>query len=73
MNDFEEYYISLTRLTKIIEDNKKETYRRFPYGNRASKKALLRAKKDFLKYASFYLNEDVDLFNRVLKLKGIKR
>lgn len=71
--EFEGYCISLNRYLSILDNKKKESFYSFPYGERQCLKSLKKAKKDFIKYAEFYLNQDDDLFDRVLKLKGIRK
>ena len=68
---FEGYYISITRLAGIL-DYKIDEFYEFPFGEKKTLNSLNKAKMDFLKCATFYLEEDVDLFDKVLKLKGIR-
>ncbi|WP_288955522.1 hypothetical protein [uncultured Polaribacter sp.] len=71
-DEFEGYCISLNRYSSIANKKKKESFYPFPYGKIQCLKALTKTKKEFIKYAEFYLIQDDDLFDRVLKMKGIR-
>ena len=71
INFFEDYYISINRLARIINYKTKEFYE-FPFGEKQAINILNKAKIDFLECAKFYLKDDIDLFDKVLKLKGIR-
>ena len=71
-NSFDEYYISINRLYKIVRKKGVDFYP-FPIGERKCSKSLEKAKKDFLKCALFYLETEEDLFDKILKLKEIRQ
>jgi hypothetical protein len=72
INEFEGYFISVSRYSSILNVNKKLSYYAFPFGKKQCLKSLKKAKKDFIKYFEFYLTNDDNLFEKVLKLKDIR-
>ena len=66
------YFISVSRYSSILNVNKKLSYYAFPFGKKQCLKSLKKAKKDFIKYFEFYLTNDDNLFEKVLKLKDIR-
>ena len=73
INDFEGYHITIERLSRLINQKKQKMNYNFPYGKKEALKSLIKAKEELLKYASFYFFEEEDLFDRVLRIKGIKK
>ncbi|MFS4483404.1 hypothetical protein ACKGJY_10325 [Hyunsoonleella sp. 2307UL5-6] len=69
---FDGYHISINRLCEINGKKCKDFYA-FPFGEKQSLKALKKAKNDFLSCALFFLETEEDLFDKVLKLKGIRK
>ena len=73
IDKFEGYFISINRYSSIINKKNKNSFYPFPFGKKQCSKVLRKAKNDFVKYAEFYLKQNDCLFDRVLKLKGIRK
>ncbi|APZ45683.1 hypothetical protein BW723_04945 [Polaribacter reichenbachii] len=73
IDEFEGYFISINRYINIIKNKKKNSFYPFPYGKKQCSRILKKAKNDFVKYAEFYLKLNDNLFDRILRLKGIKK
>tara|TARA_R110002073_G_scaffold123234_1_gene266793 strand:+ start:84877 stop:85350 length:474 start_codon:yes stop_codon:yes gene_type:complete len=66
---FPEYYISLPRLVEITGLKEKHHNYNFPFGEEIEDN-LLKGKDELDKYAMFYLNEKIDLFEYIIKIKN---
>ncbi|MBT8243650.1 MAG: hypothetical protein HKP48_06690 [Winogradskyella sp.] len=71
-NSFDDYHISVNRLYKIIKRKGKD-FNPFPSNEKEALRYLEKSKQDFLSCALFFLETDDELFDKVLRLKGIRK